>query len=244
MPSPASCDYIGVMDRRVLVRGVVIDGRGLPTAHPIAANKIIQNCLLSGVCPVNRRGLIGNANAPAGEARPQRRRSATANAAATSTHSHGSTQPYPGRESLSARSRPSVTEITVDELSPVSYQSEQSFDWSVCKPNNRQANVIKLKDNKFAVEVSGEPVRWIFSRSLPGSLYSAIIEEHNDGTNRVDATRTGGFVYLLEVQYHIRLDTGLVGDAWSFSCALTCVRKDLCCCCTAQICIPAPTCLW
>jgi rapamycin-insensitive companion of mTOR len=206
MSTPASCDFIGERDRRVIVKGVVLDGRGLPTAHPIAANKVTQCCLLAGVCSVNRKGIIGTSYSTA-DGRQQRRKS-TATSSSTPTSAHSS---HGGRESLTARSRPSITaEVTLDDIPPVSCQSEQSFDWSLCKPNQRQSNVIKLKDGKFAVEVPGEPVRWIFSRSVPGSLYSAVIEEHNDGSNRVDATRTGGFVYLVEVQYHIRLETGLV----------------------------------
>ena len=41
-------------NRRVLIRGVVLDNRGLPYAFPVAVNKTIACCLLAGRCPCSR----------------------------------------------------------------------------------------------------------------------------------------------------------------------------------------------
>ena len=205
----------GISDanRCAVVRGIVLDGRGLPTGHPIAANKVIQNCLLAGVCPVSRRGVVGSSAGLDRESRNQRRRSSTTSGLP------GGSSAGPRDNATQARSRPSITasELISEEI-PITYQAEHLFDWSICKPNHRSNNVTKLKDGRFAVEVAGEPVRWIFSRSLPGSQQRAesiFIDEMGDGTNRVDASKTGGFVYLTEIHYYVRFETGLVSDFMS-----------------------------
>lgn len=219
----------------MVVRGVVLDGRGYPTGHPIASNRAIQNCLLAGVCPVHRNGRVFPITQDR-EIRAIRRKSSTTNANNIAVSNVGSG----GRESMGPTQRgvrPSVSANNLensqlagggaDELA-VTYQLENLHDWSVCKPGHRQCNVIPLSDNRFAVEVSGEPVRWIFATSLPPSITHAgttpittarpavtIVEDvlsGRDGRNRLDTSATGGYVYLVEVHYHLRLETGLVSN--------------------------------
>jgi hypothetical protein len=145
---------------------------------------------------------------------------------------------------------------------PPTFQHEHLHDWSICKPGHRQGKVVELGDGKFAVEISGEPVVWIFSRSASGSLSSTPPAGNVAGGNnkfltnsiwqnaqqaqqaqahgkqkkptgptgtqqvpstpmstseslfattmRSDSSRAGGIVYLLEVHYMIRLQTGQV----------------------------------
>lgn len=209
LPSPATASSISDSTRIIKVRGIILDGRGLPTGHPVAANRIIQNCLLAGVCPVNRSGGIGSVFSER-EARAMRRKSTS-----TSASSQGSRESFSQPRGGNRASNVGASDLVLEEV-PLTFQLEHLQDWSICKPTNRQSNVIKLRDGKFAVEVSGEPVRWIFSKGMPGSnqrLENVIIEDSSpgsEGSNRLDTSRTGGFMYLTEVQYVLRLETGLV----------------------------------
>ena len=89
-------------------------------------------------------------------------------------------------------------------------------DWSLCKPGHRGV-VNELGDGKFSVEVPGEPVVWIFGRSLPipNQTFSKSIP--NSNSSRANSSWAGGgFIYLLEVHYQLRLETKTV------RCCLTC----------------------
>lgn len=103
---------------------------------------------------------------------------------------------------------------------PISSQPDLQFDWSSCKPGHRQGNVTELGDGQFSVCVPGDPVVWIFSRRAPGaaptrmgrsgSLGGADASAFNNSPNRNDFSRAGNLLYLVEVQYYFRLETGHV----------------------------------
>ena len=260
-------------NRRVLIRGVVLDNRGLPYAFPVAANKIVACCLLAGTSAVHRDGQLipttpltpdtssggGSGGGPEGTTVYTRRRnmmammggsggggglsnaSSSSNAPgvsgnaynsnhnssgvasssyqhrdATSTSSTGggynnyggnqgggvsmsSNSSTPGRLSSSGllsnltsggshsqynnnnnnhnnnnnTGRKDVTwdsdmtdvSVPTEIEVPATFQMDHLQDWSICKPGHRQGKLTELGENKFAVEVMGEPVTWIFSRS-------------------------------------------------------------------------------
>lgn len=255
---PSAVDSTMTQDgsRIIKIRSVILDSRGLPTGQPIATNLIINNCLLMGTCGVNRNGriLVPNHN----EKGARRRTSASA-----------STIMMQGAGMAGGRENNNTTrnsEAGGDYDIPATYQNESNHDWSYCKPGHRQGNVVELVDNKFAVEIAGEPCVWIFSRTPPissqanaansnnrdsgaggfasqmlrrrtGSFSAGHIQSHHIPTaasaagpstqqsnksstsdignslfgagNRSDASRAGTSVYLLEVQYYLRLETGL-----------------------------------
>lgn len=170
----------------VKVRGIVVDVKGTPSAQPIATNRIISTCLMAGVSPIFRDGNIENLS----ELKAWSRR----------------------------KGQGTIITNETDIDTPVTQNNEKLYDWSHCKPGHRQGHVIELGDNKFSVEISGEPAVWIFSRSLQsssvfrrGSMRGSNIADSFMGgsTSRGDSSRSGGFVYLTEVQYHIKLESGL-----------------------------------
>jgi hypothetical protein len=94
-----------------------------------------------------------------------------------------------------------------------------------------------MKDGMFAVSILGDPVVWIFSRKPPALLQHTNPERQvtrfgslgsipeakriaknldqgqslfSNNPNRYDTSRSGGVVYLVEVQYIFRLETGQV----------------------------------
>ena len=175
----------------VKVRGIVVDVKGTPSAQPIATNRIISNCLMAGVSPIFRDGNIENLS----ELKAWNRR----------------------------KGQGTIVTNETDIDTPVTQNNEKLYDWSQCKPGHRQGHVIELGDNKFSVEIAGEPAVWIFSRSLQSlgnirrgsdkvstSRGSSLVDSFMGGsTFRGDSSRSGGFVYLTEVQYHIKLESGL-----------------------------------
>jgi len=235
---PSSVDATMTQDgtRIIKIRSVILDSRGLPSGQPIATNLIINNCLLIGGCGVVRSGRL----VPPAHAEKSRRRVSASSASAMMMQT--------GRDSLSNGRNSEVG----DQDTPVTFQND-SQDWSYCKPGHRQGHVVEMHDNKFAVEIAGEPCVWIFSRTATtshsssssagsqsasirdgntafashvlrrrtGSFSAGLVQANpnqNDktdvgntlfGNNRTDASRAGSTVYLVEVQYHLRLETGL-----------------------------------
>lgn len=174
-------DDINYSSQIVKVRGIIIDAKGTPSAQPIATNRIISNCLMAGISPIHRGGTVTNLS----EIKALNRRKGQG----TNTVSN---------------------ETDID--SPVTQQNENLYDWSHCKPGHRQGHVIELGDNKFSVEIAGEPVVWIFSRTLQTETVNRGLNKHQSmfmgRSSRGDSSRSGGFVYLIEIQYHIKLESG------------------------------------
>lgn len=202
------------------MRGIVLDSKGAPVGQAVAHNKVISSTLLAGICSISRHGKV-QCNT---ENRPQRRKASVANST---------------RESMAA-GRPSITmasaaqalaELQQDSDTPVTLQQDYLYDWSSCKPGHRQGNVCELGDSKFSVSVPGEPVVWIFSRRAPGVAANSVGPGHhsragsmsnlsvtsesmfNGNSGRTDHSRSGNLLYLVEVQYYFRLETGHVSIA-------------------------------
>lgn len=184
--------------RIVRVRGLVVDKNGAPLTstfqqnqssvsaggHPVAADKCLSSTLQIGVCPVHRMGKVhpetmGEANAP--------------------------------RAGSSAGGKKSVYNDFLDQDFPASLFSEDSQDWSHCQPRERQTYVKELGNGRFEVAVPGEPVVWIFCRQseMQGRAHAG---SHSKGLfSAADSQRSSysSIVYLSEVHYYLRLDTGL-----------------------------------
>lgn len=115
----------------------------------------------------------------------------------------------------------------------MSSQPDLQFDWCSCKPGHRQGNVTELGEGLFSVSVPGDPVVWIFSRRAPGAApaqrlgrsgslglgdaSSAFGGLGNNSPSRNDFSRAGNLLYLVEVQYYFRLETGHVSTYSYFS---------------------------
>ena len=249
--SPYRNDVLSDEQRVIRVKAMVLDSRGLPSGIPIAQDKIIKCALMCGVCPVRKDGSIVQVsemksviNAPRIVKRStpsslklsmenaNRHRSYSSNSTTLNTSTHGSSsakmiqttsfsevqsmtiQPSSGREGENktvVATRRTSGSIGVDHL----------CDWSLCKPGHRGV-MTELGDGKFSVEVPGEPVIWIFSRSLPLSQYHLSSKSNATPTSSSIRANTswagGGFTYLIEVHYLLRLETKTVSHALFIDC--------------------------
>ena len=128
--------------------------------------------------------------------------------------------PEPPVTSLGAP--PPVTAATNRDFEPRPGQSvrknstivglDHLYDWSVCKPGHRTITT-EIGEGRFTVEIAGEPVIWIFARSL-NPVVSRPSGKRDlsffNGGRASDTSRAGGFIYLVEVNYFLRLETNAV----------------------------------
>jgi hypothetical protein len=218
--SPLSFDLTCDANRLVKVRGVLLDSRGNPCGQPVSSTKVAASTLLAGICPVTKAGEVKTS---LDWQPPGRRRNSIptyANDVKTSSRSSfvASGSSVGGAGSTGGNTDSGSSDADV----PVSLGQEQLYDWSVCKPGHRQGQTIELEDGLFAVTIPGEPVVWIFSRRAPtGSVSrsSSLSRLSASGTeawfesgrqNRLDSSRAGGMVFLVEVHYYFRIETGNV----------------------------------
>jgi len=245
--SPASFDVTSDEQRVLRLRGIILDEKGLPSGRPVSTSKSVLCCLLAGVAPVSRDGVIFSMGAK--DSRTARRKSA--NISSSMLRGTDSMSTITKRQSLvsgsigggsasNASAAAAAAAIEAEDAVTSVYEST-AYDWSCCKPGHRQGRVIELGDNRFSVEIAGEPCEWIFSRSLPGAPSAPRYRAGSlgnvfgagtgagaddgfgfgaDGSSRgsaalltgraSDASRSGTGCYLVEVVYHMRVDTGLV----------------------------------
>lgn len=215
--SPYTFDTISDECRIFKVKGVVLDNRGIPFGQAISQTKVISNTLMAGTCPIMRNGRVHGSVEKSTKRRPSTATKVVDNNNNTNLRQTMTTNPL---------NEP----VNSDSDLPVTFQQENSFDWSVCKPLHRQTTVVELENSQFAVTIAGEPCVWIFSRKSPaeianvGSSYRGSrhmsIGQLNDQyfpSNRHDSSRIGGIVYLLEVQYYFKIVTGHVSSLYSAS---------------------------
>lgn len=166
-----------------------------------------------GTCPVDREGNVQSL----GDLRSTRRFSFSSNSAASRDAIP------PSKRGSGTTTNPGTTSPTeASEIDiPISYHMENYFDWSNCSSTHRQTNAKELENGLFSVQIPGEPVTWIFSRSASMSATGSASGRQRSETIPSDAPssrsqRTGNAVYLVEVQYKLNLLTGQVGFSSSF----------------------------
>lgn len=205
---------------------MVLDNRGFPTGHPVPYNKVVSSTLLAGVCPITRTGRALNP----GEMKVQRRKTSVSEGAYEAVSRMSAIVP-PSNASLAESPLPNGANSY--DL-PVSYHLDAPYDWTSCKSSHRQNNSTELPDGLFSVTVPGEPVVLIFSRRSPsnttsgnstsmrlgrgssvGNQLPSVPENPGrppSGTPKAAGGKvsSGGVVWLVEVQYFFRLETGQV----------------------------------
>jgi hypothetical protein len=162
--SPASCEISSDATRLVKVRGVILNRPGDNVDNRVLPQHTIHSTLMLGSCPVRRTGHLHTFR----DADPWRRIVATTSstvARRTSFASHDSRQSFAGAIDLDDIHGALPHTLAIDPLK----------DWSVCKTYHRQTE-IRIDQQTFAVEASGEPVRWIFVSPKPGELYLAEVQ--------------------------------------------------------------------
>lgn len=226
LSSPLSFDTTSDTNRIIKVRGILQDSKGNPCGQAIAQQKVIANTLLAGICPVNRVGEVQGSL----EWLPQRRRTST-------TTTHKEEPKNVGRASfVSSGSGSNASAAAIADAAsssdadlPITLGQEYLYDWAICKPGHRQGNVTELEDGLFAVTIPSEPVVWIFSRRATNGAAAPTTRSSRGGSfsrpsigggvgveswfetsrpNRMDASRSGGMLYLVEIHYYFRLETG------------------------------------
>lgn len=194
LASTGSNEMTSDAHRLVRVKGVVLDARGIPSPYPVPNDKTLSACLLCGINPVHRDGRVYptqsvstpdacRSHIPLNSL--QRRRQVAKASFGLESIGHGRVLNHM-RSSLTGETG-DVTEY------PITYQVENLQDWSSCKPSVRQSRQIEMGGGKFAVEIPGDPVVWIFSRS---------------SSTASTAKASTHYVYLVEIHFILRLQTG------------------------------------
>jgi hypothetical protein len=229
LSSPITALVTTDRSRIVTIRGIIVDHQNIPTSVQVNPNYIIDTCLLVGVNPVHRNGLIKGLFSSSDCRSPRKVNVNLYTSGNSSINNNNMYRPN--------RSNNTMNLETVEH--PVTYQFESYHDWTHCKPADRQIHVVELSSNLFAVDMPSEPVRFIFSRVSPahdrsnqtnyqdvkansanssadvtkrrsGSFHRNDIDIHMD-TNIVNRNnlKINGPVYLVEVQYFLRIETGM-----------------------------------
>lgn len=238
MSSPLSFEISSDSNRILKVRGLVLDTRGLPNGKLISPNMTLFITLMAGVCPIFKSGRVQPFSDLRGNSSSRRRAStsATTNAAATSGVSSTTGT---GRGSVSATSGsphtiPTVEDASSDQDMPNSFGQESLYEWFLCKPSQRQGQLIQEGDtNRYFLALPGEPVVFVFERrqvqptpnqrpSRSGSISkmgaenmnwteSGRVNSYNFGSSAANP-RIASALYLVEVQYYLRFETGMVSN--------------------------------
>lgn len=216
---PASNDMTSDAVRLVKVRGIVMDSKGMPSGYAVMNDKTIMSTLFCGVCPVTKAGTVlspsdspgsagnltagggGDADVRASVAAQHHSIHRRRKSVATVKSSYSTPDLLGIRSSLS--DAPFDAASTVDV--PLSLLSGHLQEWVKCKPSHRQKTRQLSQpgsegDDKFAIEVPGEPAVFIFSRYPPN------MKPTDKQSSRYNPNAP--VAYLVEVHYILRLQTG------------------------------------
>ena len=98
---------------------------------------------------------------------------------------------------------------------PACALSEELQDWSHCTPKDRQNHVFEeLGNGRFSVAIAGDPCVWIFNRM--SEAHGRMVQSgtsstttKGSGTSQHTTMPRSNVVYLAEIHYYLKLDTGL-----------------------------------
>ena len=225
--------------RIVRVKGVVLSKlTGLPLSscysnadgsvkvhaggHPVMMDKLLSACMQIGVCPVHRLGRIyPESNIPGitltsksrGEKNPDSKKDGIDrnNSSSSKTSSSSTISGAPSYDTDDGQTSLSVNvegggayaEFLRSDF-PACAMSEELQDWSYCVPKDRQNQIYEeLGGGRFSVAITGQPCVWIFNRmsEAQGKMMQA--------NQQYIAPPRSNIVYLVEVHYYLKLDTGL-----------------------------------
>lgn len=226
----------------VKVRGIILDNRGFPTGHPIPYNKVVSSTMLAGVCPVTR---TGRALSP-GDMKVQRRKSTVSEGAyeavsrmsaitppsnvslAESPLPNGSNSydlpvsfhldaPYDWTTCKATHRQNNSTELP-DGLFSVTVPGEPVvLIFSRRSPSNTQSgNSTTTRMGRGSIAMNAlAPIAENSTRPPSGTARQSPGETSGSGqVSGRDVNR--GLVWLVEVQYFFRLETGCVSHLFDF----------------------------
>lgn len=181
LPFPCSSELVSDRMLYVKVRGIILNAKGMPVGHAVPTNSVIANCLLAGACSVQKDGKV-SLSIYSSDAKKKAMLSLQ-------------TQVQSSRPAASSQADSFV------EDAPISSFNEQFYEWSICKEYNRKGNAVELGDGRFSVTLPDYPVTWIFSRNSPAASSTRGQPQ--------SAAKTDSTVILVEIQYLMKLETGL-----------------------------------
>jgi rapamycin-insensitive companion of mTOR len=231
---PSSGDMTSDNLRIIKVRGIVLDSKGNPFPQPILNDRTIMTSLLCGVCPIMRDGTVVPSsewlspqvsnpsynNLTAGSSAPSESKSSNSNVPHNSIHRRrksvlkSSYSTSDMRSIRSSYSDPPPLDLGSTQEPPVTLLSDGAQDWVRCKPSHRQkirqsdvgssSASFSTDDDRFSIEIPGEPVVLIFSR------YPPRLKAGNNDRNTPPPRYNGNShaAYLVEVHYYLKLQTG------------------------------------
>lgn len=209
--SPLSYEVTYDKNRYLKVRGIILDSKGFPGGKAISPNSSISCTLLAGISPIFKNGTIQTIleNLTA-----RKRASTNSRDVSSNTNQSSSRASFVGQSAS--------TEVFQDNDLPITLGQESFYEWTTCRPGHRQGpNLFELQDGRFSVAIPGEPVTYIFSRKAPvphrthGSRSGSLAtgdpwggESHRSSMNRMDSSRSGGMLFLVEIHYFLSIETG------------------------------------
>lgn len=93
---------------------------------------------------------------------------------------------------------------------PSSLLFESLQDWIECQPKDRRDHAIDIGGNRFSVSVPGQPVLWVFCKLSEVPSRASVASRDRGVFSAADKHNSARetYVYLSEIHYFLRLDTG------------------------------------
>ncbi len=217
IPSPLNYEVTFDSNRIIKVRGIILDNKGLPNGKAISPATLISSTLLIGNYALSKSGRLQSC-----AELPLRKRAST-NSTKEATQVSSSNRNFSGANASNVG-----PESSQDYDLPFCANHESFCEWSYCRPAHRQSGCVEFEGGKFGVTINGDPAMYIFSRRSPnmpiqrnsvsfdnlGSLRSgkSQVEAPFDASrnHRMDSSRLGDSMYLVEIVYYLKMETGQV----------------------------------
>lgn len=218
IPSPLNYEVTFDNNRIIKVRGILLDNKGFPNGKAISPTALISSTLLIGNYSLSKSGRLQCCSEL-----PLRKRAST-NSTKEATQASNSNRNFSGTNSSNFG-----TENSQDFDLPFSANHENYCDWSYCRPAHRHGGCIELDGGKFGITIAGDPIMFIFSRRSPAiqvqrnSISFDNLSSLRSGkqgqvdapfdanrNNRMDSSRLGDSIYLVEIVYYMKMETGQV----------------------------------
>ncbi len=160
---PAVNDICTDANRFMKVRALVLDEQGLPGGRAIKDGCAVASTLMVGVCPVNKTGGMKTCTR------------VSTSAGISITTSFEQAKRYLQATQNQNKLPPEMNGVS-DKESPPTYQLEELYDWTLCRPYSGlygTGKVTAIDDNFFSMEIPGEPCKFIFSKTKPITSFAA-----------------------------------------------------------------------
>ena len=207
------------------VRSLILDSKGLPKGRMISPTATIASTLMTGVCAVMRTGKVLPVNVQRSQG-SRRRASSVMVQNQTLRGSVSATVNSNTNVNPNSSGNPTDPADDPSDDQPASLGLELMFDWCICKPTQRQGQLVNGENGRLYLACPGEPIVFVFERRAATVTTSQRSDrsESSGSSTRGDLAFDNGrhnmynysgnsrptALFLVEIQYFFRIETGAV----------------------------------